>query len=331
MYFAFISSWLDDTPLPPIETSGSTGNEPKPFQPYKEIMIISAQNTIASIQPIDTGKTFICLPIQKIGGLMALTRALVFHWDYKVVEPSLNALKSLSINHDYELVSLTPLQLETILQSAEETIKLNRFTIVLLGGGKVSQGLEKKIAVLKPRFYETYGMTETYSNIALKRIGSDSAFTPIKGWVISSNSEGCLRAKNDIMNIAVESNDVVNILDNNSFEIIGRNDFVINSGGLKIFPEMLEKALWNLNPKLDSALYISSVPDEKLGEKVVLVGMVPLEEVKLEPFALGRNLRPKLYFQLDELPRINHKINRNALKSLLLQQLKDGKRQAQKI
>jgi len=61
---------------------------------------------------------------------------------------------------------------------------------------------------------------------------------------------------------------MVELKGTDSFRWLGRADSAINSGGIKIHPEQVEKKLEGLIP---ASYFISSIPDELLENKVVLI------------------------------------------------------------
>lgn len=258
---------------------------------------------------------------------MLLVRALAGGFDIDIHEPSLNPLISISRDHRYTLISLIPAQMYTILKDEESLLKLNKFKNILLGGAHISDELATMLGKVKPKVYHTYGMTETCSLIALRLMNHD----PWPGFrmndYISSelSEECCLSVKGEQTgNQWVHTRDVIEFLSDGSFLIKGRLDTSINTGGHKIFPEILEPRILEIlkQNSIEVNLAITSIPDPIWGEQLVLVteplnGIEnPLEILnnKLKPFEL-----PRAFLIIEKLP-LNQslKTDRAELKNLVL-------------
>lgn len=283
-----------------IQTSGSTG-EPKGMILEKEKIIWSCKKTAEFLGVLPTDSILCCLPVNRVGGWMQVARSLVWNMNLMVVEPASDPFLHYSGNHS--IVSLTPMQLFTILQTPASREKLNRFRIVLIGGGEVSSTLENGVLGMRPDFYHTYGMTETYSHIALRKMNRDSAFFPLPQTEIKLNAQDCLCIKNFLTNNAwLETKDMAK-LQGNGFIVLGRADNMINSGGMKILAEEMEKMLSaNLQLPVGSFFY-AGLPDVKFGQKPVLVvnkklvqSLPPWESI----FENHRYAKPKEIIFLDD-------------------------------
>lgn len=251
-----------------IQTSGSTG-EPKSIMLEREKIIWSAKQTAIFLGILPTDSIYCCLPVTRVGGWMQVARALVWNTPLKVVEPSSNPL--LNYTGNYTITSLTPAQLYTILENPESRQMLNRFRIVLIGGGDVSKNLEHQVSGMNPVFYHTYGMTETYSHIAMRKFNFETQFKPLPETELKLNASDCLCIKNYLTNQEwLETNDMAK-LSPQGFEILGRADNVINSGGIKIRAEEIEKMLTNQLDLPEGSFFYASKPDDKFGEKPVLI------------------------------------------------------------
>ncbi|TYB76396.1 AMP-binding protein [Bizionia myxarmorum] len=262
----FLADWLDSNETISAQTSGSTGL-PKKISVSKQAMVHSALTTGNFFQLEPKDRALLCLPAETIAGKMMLIRAMMLGWHLDIIAPK----KILDINtrKDYKFAAMIPMQLQRNLA------KVDKIQTIIVGGAPVSKDLIKIIQGIKPTIFETYGMTETVSHIAVKQLNNFSEnatnryFQVLPGIVISQDDRDCLiiDAKN-ISEAIIITNDVVKIHDKLSFEWLGRLDNVINSGGIKIHPEMVENTLAS---HIDSRFFITALPDNELGERVVLI------------------------------------------------------------
>ncbi|KIA84392.1 AMP-dependent synthetase [Kaistella solincola] len=314
---AFISEWFSASETVKVQTSGSTGT-PKIFDIEKEKMRYSAKMTgdILGLQKGDSA--LLCLPVEYISGKMMVVRALERNLILTVKTPSAAPLEDVSEEIDF--CALSPLQVENSLQ------KLHFFQNIIIGGAAVSETLKNKIhSALKfseghiiPKIFETYGMSETLSHIALKEIFPvpEAFFSVLPGVEISTDDRNCLQIFAPNLNSELlTTNDLVEIKNENQFRFLGRIDHVINSGGLKIYPEELEALVKKILPQ---ELVFLGIPDETLGQKLVLV--IEGEITETQKSALNtlnfptKNHKPKEVIFLQEFPRIpNGKIDRQKL------------------
>lgn len=275
---AQIRSWNKGTETFTINTSGTTGKYQSIVLDRKQ-MIWSAETTAKACMLGDDEREFCCLPISKVGGLMQVIRSVIFGRDLKVVDPVADPMKKLEYNHDFTLTSLTPYQFYHISLDEISLDKLARFKVVLIGGGPISVDLEEKIRAFQKwvdtEFYHTYGMTETASHIALRKIlydGGSNRFEAFEGVKITKDAEMCMIIEVPELRIRLQTHDMIDI-NNRGFKFIGRKDNIINSGGLKIIPEPIEREieLALMEKGLKIPLYIKGIEDEALGQKCVLV------------------------------------------------------------
>lgn len=255
----FILDWFDEKDYIEMQTSGTTGT-PKTIRVKKQAMVNSA---IATGQYFDLGhsiKVLHCLPTQYVAGKMMLVRAFILGWDVQLVEPSSNPLERNTTVYDF--AAMVPLQAKQSLDKLDKVKKL------ILGGAKVTAGLAKQLEGLKTEVYETYGMTETVTHIAARGVG-ESAFEALPNVSLSKDERGCLIIHaNAVATEPVVTNDVVDLINNTHFIWLGRYDNVINSGGIKLYPEQIEE---KLSAHISQRFFVKGVPDETLGEKLVLV------------------------------------------------------------
>lgn len=272
----FAEQWLGGRTEFTIHTSGSTG-EPKPILWKRELMELSARNTLNALDIQPTDKIFLCLSVHTAGGLMMLVRGLMAGLPVKVAEPSGNPMEALPRDHDYTFASFVPLQMHHILAMQDFTSvpKLNRFRKVLIGGASMNNEWSRRFTDLDPEFYHTYGMTETYSHIALRKlngVGATVRYVPLPGAQVSKDREERLVINGPITKYAdIVTNDRVKIYPDGSFEILGRMDNIINSGGVKIQLEKVDDAIMRLKQFRGREFFTWYVPDEELGQKLITI------------------------------------------------------------
>ncbi len=277
-------------------TSGSTGT-PKKIKIPREKIILSAKSTMSYIDPNDKVRnSLLCLNPNHIGGAMVVYRALIFNQNIHIVEPGSNPLDRVD-KLDFDLASMVPLQFENL-----RLDDINCFKIILVGGAPLAtQSVHSTTQV-----YSTFGMTETVSHFALKLL-SEASFHTIGDNEVDINPDGSLKIKGSITNNSwVETNDIIQLKSPNSFNWIGRKDFVINTGGIKVHPEKVEH---NLASQISNDFIISSLPDERLGRKVILISSG--EEVEINLSTLNKYERPKeLFFNCEIIKTSNNKVDR---------------------
>lgn len=269
-----ITSFWDDfasnSPIITGYTSGSTGT-PKALPIQKAAMLYSATQTVRFFGLNAESTALLCLPVKYIAGRMMLVRAYVSGMRIRVAEPALNPLRGME-NVSLDFAAFTPAQVWEILKDEPARQVFARIRYVIIGGAAVDAELEKQLLAFPNTLYATYGMTETVSHIALRRLGY-TAYTKISPYtVLQTDAENCLRITDP--NLAPEplqTNDVVNLLDADRFEWLGRRDFVINSGGVKLHPEQLEEKIRTLPGWATKNFFISSQQHPQYGERPILV------------------------------------------------------------
>ena len=257
---SLIASWFDANNYLEVKTSGSTGN-PKKIKIPKVDFIESCLLTKKTFDLNEKSRVINCLPVDYIAGKMMFIRALVLGLDiytFPIKSKPINKIKS-----NYDLIAMTPLQL------ANSINKIERIKNVIVGGGPVHNDLKRKILRLKNRIFETYGMTESLTHVAIKNLtNNEKNFHALDGITFAEKS-GCLLVNTPHLSVKkIQTNDEINLLSKTEFSWLGRKDFIINSGGVKINPEELEK---KLNESYDQNFIISSIADEKFGQKLVIV------------------------------------------------------------
>ena len=255
----FIFDWFNDLPYIEISTSGTTG-KPKIIKIDKQAMVNSALATGNYFDLWPGNKVLHCLPIRFIAGKTMLVRAFILGLDVDFVKPNSRPLKNNSTKYDF--VAMVPLQVQNSIEDLSNVKK------IIIGGAKISHKLEKQILKLPIVAYETYGMTETITHVAAKRVG-EKAFTVLPNVTISCDENKCLLINAPrISKKPIITNDIVNIINETQFEFLGRFDNVINSGGIKLMPELIET---KLGKYINSRFFVTGIPDKVLGEKLILV------------------------------------------------------------
>jgi len=289
----FCNNWIKGQNSFEIKTSGSTG-KPKKLQLSRQQILASAQTTNTFFQLNSKDHFLVCMNTRMIAGVMMLVRALEAKASITVIEPTGNPLESYkSYNSkgnvgDCNFTAMVPLQIENILSSkSKDSLRvLNKMKAVLVGGGPINDALLTQIQNLECPVYHTYGMTETVSHIALKRLNGDQKtnyYQTLPNVHIKQNEAGCLMINAPMTNNKwITTNDKVQMLGDTKFTWLGRVDFVINSGGIKIQAEALEKKIekYFRDQKQEKRFFIAGMPDEKLGEKVCL--FIEGDEVDIE-------------------------------------------------
>lgn len=268
----FCRDWINNNNFH-IKSSGSTA-EAKSIVLSKEQMTKSAFRTAEFLNLEEGSRFFLCLSAARIAGIMMLVRAIVLKGKIKITEASSNPLEWLLPDETFNIVSLVPMQLKSIIQKYGVQ-KLEAFENILVGGAALDSDLEDQLKKkIKSNVFETYGMTETASNIALRKIDADSGdkyFKAFPGIKLSLDERSCLVIEDDQKII---TNDLAELISENEFRIHGRIDNVINSGGVKIVPEKIEEILTvHLKEFYGSVpeFFLAGFPDSILGEKLVLI------------------------------------------------------------
>lgn len=265
----FLIDWVSDRDHIVQQSSGSTG-APKAIRLKKEHMVHSALATGAALGLGPGTRALVCLPMSAIAGKMMLVRSMVLGWDLYMVPPVAEPLKE--VHGDFDFAAMVPLQAERSLK------QLGRIGKLILGGAPVRPTLLAKLPLAGTEVWQTYGMTETASHIALRRLarvpaGKDPEtvlppYTALDGVRLALDKRGCLRidapgwAANPI-----QTNDMVTLESETSFRWLGRIDHVVNSGGVKLHPDLLEV---RLSPFIEQRFFLSGMDDADLGQKLVL-------------------------------------------------------------
>lgn len=273
---AFAASLLNDSPSITVQTSGST-DIPKQliFSKHAAHQSAKATNDFFNLGENDTA--ILSLPLQYIAGKMMVARALVGGYNLEVHEPSGNPIKA---GMKGGFMPLTPFQLANQIDDLPQ----NEIDTFLIGGGAISPALQEKIVSTGTNAFASFGMTETLSHFALAEIGEQSPleYTCLNGVYIKTDENGKLSVKwPGMTNGWLETNDLVDI-NNNQFKWLGRSDFLINSGGVKISPEQIES---QLHPFVDGDYFVYGIPHKTLEQEIVLFTEVKNDSNLLEQIA----------------------------------------------
>lgn len=295
-----LKKWFSGQQEFTFHSSGSTG-DPKPVTFHRSQLEASAHLSIDALGLRPRMKSLACLDARHVAGAMMLIRSAVAGMDIVIRRPSANPL--LDLNESIDFAALVPLQLQAALH--ECPAKLEPISIVIIGGAPLSESVVPALATFATQFYTTYGMTETLTHIALRKLNGTAArknFSLLPGISAVQDERGCIVVSAPHLDGPIRTNDVVQFEEDGSFRILGRYDAVINSGGVKIQPGRIEPVVERVLMQLDVSRrsFVAGLPDERLSESVVLV----LEGSPLPP-RMEEDLKEMLLSRLDryQMPR----------------------------
>ena len=289
----FLLDWLDASETITIQTSGSTG-QPKKIKVSKQAMVHSAVRTGEFFDLQVGDRALLCLPVDYIAGKMMLVRAMILGLDLIIKAPK----TALDLSgQSFDFCAMVPLQ-------AQKTLPyLSQIKTLLIGGAPLSFDLRQALTKIHPNCFETYGMTETLTHIAVAKINyPPQPFCLLPEINITTSSDSALIVDAPhLSDTPIHTNDIVNILSENEFQLLGRKNNVINSGGKKLFPEQLEQ---QLGTALAVPFFFASQADVDLGERLVLLVegtnaiQNNIETALQDVFGLDKLLYPKeiIYF-----------------------------------
>ena len=297
----FLDEWNNPKDTVEVQTSGSTG-VPKCIRVEKQRMLNSARIT-CDFLGLEAGDTaLLCMPLDYIAGKMVVVRSIERQLRLTTVEASGHPLKN--ITNSFDFAAMVPMQVYNSLQVPEEREKLRTIKHLIIGGGPINDDLQQQLSSFPNNVWSTYGMTETLSHIALRRLNGENAslwYTPFSTVSISLNANGCLVIEAPLVHEGrLETHDRAEIRDG-KFRILGRLDNVINSGGIKIQAEEVEEML---RPHIKMPYLISKCRDEKFGEVVVLLTECPDLSLAKEICCnvLPKFWQPKHYLYTSHIP-----------------------------
>ena len=301
----FLEEWNNPSPYVHVQTSGSTGT-PKPMLVEKQRMLNSARITCDFLGLREGDTALLCMSLDYIAGKMMVVRSKERGLKLISVEPSGHPLST--PHSPLSFAAMVPMQVYNSLQVPEEKERLMQIRHLIIGGGAIDDALAAALTTFPNHVWSTYGMTETLSHIALRRLNGPDAsewYTPFPSVKVSLNEDRCLvidaplvcpsrLVTNDIAELSSGTDPEV------KFRILGRKDNVICSGGIKIQIETVER---QLRPHLQAPFLITKRPDAKFGEAVVLLteGTVPEAQEVCERI-LPKYHQPRVYLHVDQIP-----------------------------
>ena len=269
----FLAQWNDTSDVIEVHTSGSTG-KPKRLLVEKRRMVNSARITCDFLGLKEGDTALLCMPLDYIAGKMVVVRSQVSHLHLISVMPSSHPLKD--VTQPIDFAAMVPLQVYSSLQEPAERERLMSIRHLIIGGGAIDDSLESQLQQFPNAVWSTYGMTETLSHIALRRISGENSslwYSPLDGVDVSLSSDSCLEIYAPQVNPEkLHTNDIAELRTlpdgSKEFRILGRKDNVIDSGGIKIQAEEVERLL---RPHLSCGFMITKVSDARLGEAVTIL------------------------------------------------------------
>ena len=297
---AFLEEWNNASETVLVHTSGSTG-EPKPMWVEKRRMLASARRTndFLGLKKDDTA--LLCMSLDYIAGKMMVVRAIERGLRLITVEPSGHPL---AVAQDVTFAAMVPLQMYNSLQVAEERERLMQIRHLIIGGGAIDDSLANSLKDFPNAVWSTYGMTETLSHIALRRLNGQDAsewYTPFPSVKVCLNDDGCLVIDApEVCATTLVTNDIAELHPDGTFRVKGRKDNVICSGGIKIQTEEVER---QLRPHLREPYLITKRQDDKFGEVVVLLTEGSVDEARqVCERILPKYHQPRVYLHMDQIP-----------------------------
>ncbi|WP_222984010.1 AMP-binding protein [Flagellimonas meishanensis] len=285
----FLLDWISPNEHIDVFTSGSTG-KPKSI-PIKKVWMMESARATGTYFHLGPGtKALLCLSCSSIAGKMMLVRSMVLGWQLDYVEPSIDPLSL--ITKEYDFTALVPLQAQNSLE------KLPKIKKLIIGGAPIGDRLKKELLGLPTEVYETYGMTETISHVAIKDLRKNKdGFHALPDISFEQDKRTCLiihapkRSPHPIV-----TNDLVELHDETHFKWLGRYDSIINSGGIKLIPEQIEKKLATI---IHARFFVAGIEDEALGQRLILV----VEDPKCNKDKLFHQIRALQALDKYEVPK----------------------------
>lgn len=236
----FINEWINQKQEFSFQTSGSTGT-PKNTKITRSQIEASVNMTKKALELSPDDNVLVCLNPEYIATIMMVARCLILDLNMIIVEPSSNPFRYLSEERRIDFASFVPFQIEEIFKNSDAR-RLVKIKNILIGGAAISNQLIENLKSIDTKIYQSYGMTETVSHIALMNLHTEDNFHCLEGIKIRKNENDCLAIQGKVTNnLWIQTNDIIDLKSKSEFKWLGRLDNVINSGGIKIFPEELEK------------------------------------------------------------------------------------------
>ncbi len=323
--FSFLQHWFSPSDFIEAQTSGSTG-EPQTIRLLKTMVQRSASRTIEYFGLQAGNRILLSLPCRFIAGKMIVVRAVIGQMDLITIDPSSDF--DLLINETFDFGAMVPSQVFKLLESSSGRQKIENIRNLLIGGSSIPANLEVQISRLTNRVVSTYGMTETASHIAIRKLSGEKRsdiYYCLEGISVTTSQNECLQILDSKLAELLQTKDIAELLSPTSFRILGRVDDVIISGGIKYWPEKIEKKLESAIPR---RFIISTLPDEKLGEKLVLV--IESEPIDIETInkkiaeLLPPYERPRAIYFIEKFPETpNGKLKRHEIARIIKSQTED--------
>ena len=314
-YGDFLLHWIDKETTVQVRTSGSTGM-PKTIVLEKQHMVNSALATGKFFDLKAGDSALLCLSGAHIAGKMMLVRAMALGLDLDWVEPTTTPL--FSTIKSYDFCAMVPMQLQASLT------QISRIKTLIVGGAPLSKKLNEDVQNVPTSIYETYGMTETITHIALRKVnhGPIDYFKTLPNVKIDKDERNCLVINAPDLNASpLVTNDIVQLISDREFKWLGRYDNIINSGGVKLIPEQIEH---KLAPIIKSRFFVAGIPDEQLGLQMILLVEGEIEDLELSekvksiPTLEEYEIPKNIVFTKKFIETINGKISRtNTLAHIL--------------
>lgn len=299
----FINQWQSPSPTLLVHTSGSTG-KPKPMLVEKRRMEASARITCQFLGLKRGDTALLCMPLDYIAGKMMVVRAIVWGLQLIDIPPCGHPLKQIDTAPVF--AAMVPMQVFNSMQDANERQKLWQIKHLIIGGGAINDDMAAELRQHPNAVWSTYGMTETLSHIALRRLSGPQAsewYEPFDGVNVSTNADGCMVIDAPtVCALPLTTNDIAEIAaDGRRFRIRGRKDNVICSGGIKLQIEEMEA---KLRPYINVPFLISKRSDPKFGETVVMIAETnDIESLKtICKERLNKYEQPHKYIAVDSIP-----------------------------
>ncbi|HLO58508.1 MAG TPA: AMP-binding protein [Bacteroidales bacterium] len=318
--FRFIITWLSNSDHIIQYSSGTTGR-PKEIKLSKMAMIKSALNTCSFFNLHKGDSALLCMPTDYIAGKMMIVRSMAGGLNLFITEP--RSVPEIRVSEKIDFCAMVPLQVTNLMLCSTDLSPVKK---LLIGGAEISRELEKRLQETDTLAFASYGMAETCSHVAIRKLngsGQHPDYIALPDISLSADERSCLLIHASYLPAPVISNDMVSFTGNNRFRWIGRFDNLINSGGIKIVPEEVEALVME---KESIECVAMGIPDKKLGNKLVIVvedtsTTTDSADTLKTRFAgiLPRRWKPKEVISVPHFPRNDAlKIDRRKLAEIIL-------------
>lgn len=325
---------VDDDAAVVIGTSGSTG-EPKGVMLSAGALRASALATYERLG--GPGHWVLALPVHHVAGLQVLVRGLVADTEVSTVEGTNGftaqgfAAAVDALPDDRRYAALVPTQLGRILDAGGRAVDAAAScAAIIVGGAAASPALLDQAQAAGITAVTTYGMSETAGGCVYDGL-------PLPGALVDVADDRTIRLGGPTLALGYlrrpdltarafasgwfHTSDIGRWLPGGRLEVLGRADDVVVSGGEKIPPLLVERAL--LATGLIESACVTGIPDDEWGQAVaaVVVGRdadaAALREAVRQ--AVGRHAVPKRMLFVDRLPMLESgKVDRKAVSGLIV-------------